>query len=86
MSFHLRLAEGSHSHAHVFYWTRLQVAVKAKASKRQVWTTGASLNTSMRNKIFIANAVAPSLISFKIFSSTQSLHECKVLSPLQGQA
>ena len=58
-SFHLRLAEPSDIYAHVYYWTRLQVAVKLKATKRQVWSTSSSMDASMAFKILLANAVVP---------------------------
>lgn len=41
------------------YWTRLQVGVKNKALKRQVWCTPASLDASFENKILLANEVVP---------------------------
>lgn len=79
-SFHLRLAEPSDSYTHVYYWTRLQLAVKCKSSKRQVWSTPSWMMASMARKILLANAVVPWLciLPSKYSVSTRQIHVFRI--------
>lgn len=56
--FHFRLVQNNMKYGLNIYWTRLQVGVRCKSSKRQVWaTTTATAASSFEDKIRLANEV-----------------------------
>ena len=58
----LRMVKNTADFALNIYWTRLQVGVRSKQSKRQVWTTSQSMDIpGFGEKIRLANAVAARL-------------------------
>ena len=52
------------------YWTRLQVGVKDKTSKKQVWCTPSSLETTFMNKVLLGNAIAPRFLKIVFCGKT----------------
>ena len=55
---HLRLVEPNDKFDVTLYWTRLQVGVKSKETKKQVWCTTVQMPATFEMKILVANAVA----------------------------
>ena len=53
----VRKMRNSEDYTIVPYWTRLQVGVKAKCSKRQVWATTSATPASFEEKMTLAHAV-----------------------------
>ena len=63
----VRMVVDQESHKLILYWTRLQVGVKLRDTKRQVWCTSQNLNISFANKIALGNMVAPWLLTLQVF-------------------
>lgn len=58
LCFQVRLVQNNLNYGLNIYWTRLQVGVRCKSSKRQVWaTTTATAASSFENKIRLANEI-----------------------------
>ena len=58
----LRMVKNTTDFALNIYWTRAQVGVRCKQTKRQVWTTSQSMDIpGFGEKIRLANAVAAGL-------------------------
>ncbi len=64
---HLRLIEQSEMYSITIYWTRLQVGVKDKKSKKQIWCTTMQTDAKFSDKIRLANAVVSWYQLFNIY-------------------